>query len=241
MFLRCSRTPVSHPGRAFPTGFCVCTVMTLKLTSGLMQSILLFAQIITFINRTLSFITLSDTSLYFSRIHSFLLGFLSLRFFYIDKLSFCLWKGATVLHNLTFNYITSLSALLLLGLYIYIAFNKVSFKTSEKTKACFGKLTKFVEEKNLFKNSTVHSISTFLLLSYIQYTVTSFQILSRLSLYGEGNSELRSVVRLQGNVGPEHLPYAIPALLVLIFLSLPPPLLLISYPLGHYYGRSRQN
>ena len=31
--------------------------------------------------------------------------------------------------------------------------------------------------------------------------------------------------------GREHLPYAIPALLVLVFLSLPPPLLLISYPL----------
>ena len=31
--------------------------------------------------------------------------------------------------------------------------------------------------------------------------------------------------------GADHLPYAIPAILVLVFLSLPPPLLLISYPL----------
>ena len=41
----------------------------------------------------------------------------------------------------------------------------------------------------------------------------------------------KSVVTLQGNVnyfGPDHLPYVIPALLVLIFPSLPPPLLLIS-------------
>ena len=43
-----------------------------------------------------------------------------------------------------------------------------------------------------------------------------------------------SFVRLQGNVeyfGSDHLPYAIPAVLVLLFLSLTPPLLLISYPL----------
>ena len=215
--------------------FAIIMMMKLKLTSGLMQSILLFAQTITFINQTPSLIALSDTSLYFLKIHSFLLGLLSLRFFYIDKLSFCLWKGATVLQNLAFNYVTSLSALLLLGLYILLV-NNLSFQIHGKTKAkaCFGKMTQFIKEKTLFKNSTVHGISTFLLLSYTQYTVTSFQILSRLTLYGEGEGKLGSVVRLQGNVdyfGPGHLPYAIPALLVLIFLSLPPPLLLISYPL----------
>jgi hypothetical protein len=103
-------------------------------------------------------------------------------------------------------------------------------------------MTQFIKEKNLFNNSTVHGISTFLLLSYTQYTVTSFQILSRLTLYAEGEGKLGSVVRLQGNVdyfGPNHLPYAIPALLVLIFFSLPPRLLLTS--LTHCCGRSKQN
>ena len=213
--------------------FAIIMMMKLKLTSGLMQSTLLFAQTIPFINQTPSLASLSETSLYFSRIHSFLLGFLSFRFFYIDQLSFCLWKGATVLQNLTFNYVTSLSSALLLGLYILLV-NKVSFRVRKNTNACIGKVTQFMKEKNFFKISTVHSISTFLILSYTQYTVASFQILSRLVLYGEGGTQSHSVVRLQGNVkyfGPDHLPYAIPALLVLIFLSLPPPLLLISYPL----------
>ena len=213
--------------------FAVIMMMKLKLTSGLMQSTILFAQTITFINQTPSLVSLSETSLYFSRIHSFLLGFLSFRFFYIDQLSFCLWKGATVLQNLTFNYVTSLSSILLLGLYILLV-NKVSFRAGKKRNACFEKVTQFMKEKNLFKNSAVHGVSTFLILSYTQYTVTSFQILSRLTLYGEGGAQLHSVVRLQGSVkyfGPDHLPYAIPALLVLIFLSLPPPLLLMSYPL----------
>ena len=74
----------------------------------------------------------------------------------------------------------------------------------------------------------------FLILSYAHYTVTSFQILSRLPLYGERGKKLHYVVHLQGNVdyfGKDHLPYAILAVLVFIFLSIPPPLLLISYPL----------
>jgi hypothetical protein len=58
--------------------------------------------------------------------------------------------------------------------------------------------------------------------------------LNRVPLHGEGGKILKSVVYLQGSLeyfGVDHLPYAIPAVLVLIFLSLPPPLLLISYPL----------
>ena len=213
--------------------FAVIMIMKLKLTSGLMQSVLLFAQTIIFINHTPSLIPLSRTSLFFTRAHSFLLGFLSLRFFYIDALSFCLWRGASVLHNLTFNYVTSLATVLLLGLYIILV-NKVSFGNRGRNTVCFRRIIKFMEEKNLFKNSIVHGISTFLILSYTQYTVTSFQILSKLTLFGEGEKPIRSVVRLQGGVeyfGVDHLPYAIPAVLVLVFLSLPPPLLLISYPL----------
>ena len=213
--------------------FAIIMIMKLKLTSGLMQSMLLFAQTISFINQTPSVIAISKTSTFFTRLHSFLLGFLSLRFFYVDVLSFCLWKGATVLQNLTFNYITSLATLLILGLYILLV-NKVPLGTRGNKTVCFGRIIKFIEDKQLFKNSIVHGISTFLILSYTQYTVTSFQILSRLSLYGEGERTIRSVVRLQGSVeyfGVDHLPYAIPAVLVLVFLSLPPPLLLISYPL----------
>ncbi|CAI8031095.1 hypothetical protein GBAR_LOCUS17626 [Geodia barretti] len=91
-----------------------------------------------------------------------------------------------------------------------------------------------IKKKKLFKNSVVHGISTFLILSYYHYTTASFEILNRSSLNAEGGVKVGSVVFIQGSVdyfGPQHLPYAIPALLVLIFLSLPPPLLLISYPL----------
>ena len=84
------------------------------------------------------------------------------------------------------------------------------------------------------KGSVVHGITTFLIFSYSQYTLTSFVIISSATLLHEGEARKKFVVPFDTSVeyfGVEHLPYALPAILVLVFLSLPPPLLLISYPL----------
>ena len=210
--------------------FAVIMVMKLKMTSGLMQSLLLFAQTITLIDRVPSVISLSQTSQIFVRIHTFLLGFLSLDFFRLDELSFCLWSGATVMDNLAFHYVTTLFTILLLGTLVLVAKDNTL-----KTKViCCKTIRSLAGKTNIFKNSIVHGISTFLILSYTLYTVTSFQILSRITIHGEGEEIYRSVVYLQGNMdyfGVSHLPYAIPAVIVLLFFSIPPPLLLISYPL----------
>ena len=214
--------------------FAVIMIMKLKMTSGLMQSTLLFAQTIAFINHTPFFIVTSKASQAFLRIHTFLIGFVSLDFFRLDELSFCLWNGATVLDNLVFRYLTTLFTMLLIGGFILlIQYSSLETKLNVRY-VCCGKLRKWAGKNILFKNAIVHGISTFLILSYTQYTVTSFQILARLPLYGEGEEILSYVVSLQGSMeyfGAGHLPYAIPAVFVLLLLSLPPPLLLISYPL----------
>ena len=216
--------------------FAVIMIMKVKMTSGLMQSTLLFAQTITFINCAPSFVVTSQAqaSRIFLTIHSFLIGFLSLDFFRLDELSFCLWNGATVLDNLAFRYITTLFTILLLGGFILlIQYSSLEKKLSGRVVYC-QKLTKWAGKKKLFKNAIVHGISTFLILSYTQYTVTSFQILSLIPVYGEGEQIISYVVYRQGSIeyfGTGHLPYAIPAVFALLLLSLPPPLLLISYPL----------
>ena len=166
----------------------------------------------------------------FIRIHSGILGIFSLEFLKIDQLSFCLWEGATVHDNLLFRYLTTLFAFLLIIVYIVV----VRHNSKLENLICCNPAKRLIGKMKVFNNAIVHGISTFLILTYTQFTVTSFLILSRLKLYGEGGVTILSVVRLQGNVdyfGADHLPYAIPALLVLVFLSLPPPLLLISYPL----------
>ena len=213
--------------------FAVIMIMKVKMTSGLMQSTLLFAQTVTFINRIPPFMTMSPSNV-FIRIHTFLIGFLSLDLFTLDELSFCLWNGATVLQNFAFRYITTLFTMLLLaGFILLIQYSSLETKLSGRVAFC-QKLMKWGRKKHIFKNAIVHGISTFLILSYTQYTFTSFQILTLVPVYTEGEKTLSYVVYHQGSVeyfGAGHLPYAIPAVFVLLLLSLPPPLLLISYPL----------
>ena len=210
--------------------FSVIMLMKLKMTSGPMQSLLFFAQAITLINGICSFSTRSQTSYQFIKYHTFIVGFLKLDFFVLNELSFCLWGGATTLDNLAMRYFTTFFALLLIIAYILaLKHNAVVMKI-----ICCKKLKIFTSIIRASKNAAVHGISTFLILSYTQYTVTSFRILSRLPLYGEGGKTIGHVVHLQGNVdyfGRDHLPYAIPAVFVLLIFSIPPPFLLISYPL----------
>ena len=205
--------------------FVVIMVMRLKMTSGLMQSLLLFAQMITLINRINS---VESTAHIFIQIHTFILGFLQMDFFHLDALSFCVWKGAKTLDNLLLRYFTTLFAILLVIFCIFIEKHNLKIIHCKKLKIIAGKF-------RLFKHSVVHGISTFLILSYTQYTITSFQILSRrLPIYEKGGKVHHYAVCVQGDVvylGLEHIPYAIPAILVLLILSIPPPLLLISYPL----------
>ena len=215
--------------------FATIMITKLKMTSGLMQSLLLFAQTVLYINMAVlaGYTPLTQTSQTFIRIHTFLHGFLNLEFLRLDELSFCLWRGATVLDNLVFRYVTTLFTILLLGMFILIV-KKCSGSSGTAKITFVSKLKKLIGAMKIFNNAIVHGITTLLILSYTQYTVVSFQILSRMSLNGVGDKIFGYVVRLQGNVeyfGEHHLPYAIPAVFVLIFLSIPPPLLLISYPL----------
>ena len=211
--------------------FIVVMTFNLGVTSGYMQSFIFFAHVMFLLNHSPVLTQLSETTDVLIRIHSFIVAFFSLLFFNLDEMSFCIFKGASILGIISFNYVTTLFAVLFLTFFIFIVNHKPFLKTQV---SCCVTLPRLAEKMKLFKNSTVHGISTFLLLSYTHLSYVSFTLLSRLPFYEEGKTGYKYVFSAQGNVdyfGPDHLPYAIPALLVLIFLSLPPPLLLISYPL----------
>ena len=86
------------------------------------------------------------------------------------------------------------------------------------------------------KNSVIHSLTTFLVLSYARITLVTFKILTPSVLYGPGgqdSSYQKTVVWFDGTksyFGSEHLPYALGAILIFIIFVLIPPLLLLSYP-----------
>ena len=207
--------------------FVLVMMFKLNITSGLMQSFLLFAQTFFLVNHIPSLIPVSKIALTFISIHTLITGFFNMYFFHMDEMSFCLWKGATILDTIAFRYITTLITILLLAVFI-LAVNQRVVNTNAFVN------NKLLKKMKLQKNSVIHGISAFLILSYTQYTLTSFQIITQLPIYRKGGAIDQSVVYLQGNLqyfGVDHLPYAIPAVLILIFLSFPPPLLLISYPL----------
>ena len=66
---------------------------------------------------------------------------------------------------------------------------------------------------------------TFLLLSYTKFTLVTFTLLKPTYFSGPGGKSYDTVVDLDGTLeyfGHGHLPYAIPAILVLIFIVLLP-------------------
>ena len=87
------------------------------------------------------------------------------------------------------------------------------------------------------KNSVIHSLTTFLVLSYARITSVTFKLLAPTVLYGPGGQDSlnqTTVVWFDGTksyLGSEHLPYALGAIFMFVTFVLIPPLLLLSYPL----------
>ena len=211
--------------------FVLVMALDLNITSGLMQSFLLFSQTLFILNHVPSFRPLSNVTLTFISIHTLIVGFFNLYFFHMDEISFCLWKGATILDTLAFRYVTTLFTIFLLVLFVMAVNQGVVNAESLFTK--FNIPNKIMKKIKVQKGSIIHGISAFLIFSYTQYTLTSMQIINKVPVYRENGEIDQNVAYLQGNLeyfGINHLPYAIPAVLVLIFLSLPPPLVLVAYP-----------
>ena len=87
------------------------------------------------------------------------------------------------------------------------------------------------------KNSIIHSLTTFVVLSYARIASVTLKLLTPVVLYGEGgmdSSYRKIVVWYDGTMsyfGSDHLPYALGAIFMLITFVIVPPLLLLSYPL----------
>ena len=144
--------------------------------------------------------------------------FFNLDFFGINELSFCLWKGSTTLQMTAFKYVTVLIAFLLVYATIYF----------------FGKFTALNKLLKYSKGSSVtHGLSTFLIMVYMQSTKVSFDILIFGYLHDLKGDKVRAVVFYQGDVSPfskEHAPFAVLALLSLMFITIIPPFFLLVYP-----------
>ena len=216
-----------------PVTFVFLTLMLLNvhITAGWWNSIILFAQIIDFIGtRSLQSVELPRGLSILASIYRLIYGSFNLDFFkFEDTLSFCLWDGATVMDVLVFRYLTAAYAILLL-LILLLSFRSPCWNRCqnvwERGQAAIG--------RSHHKDLVIHGISAFLVLSYAFCVKVSFQLLTAVQLHGQGPTPEKRVVLLSGNIeyfSLDHLPYALPAIFVLILTTLP-PIFLIVYPNG---------
>ena len=142
-------------------------------------------------------------------------------FFTRNELSFCLWKGATMLDMLAFKYITMAYASLLIVATIWLINRCNLYKRIYCLRA------------STMRASITHGLSTFLVMVYAQSATVSLKILDYTPIHSKGHKYNRSVVTYQGNIPyfhPHHLPYAIPALICVFTIVIPPTIILVCYP-----------
>ena len=192
--------------------------MNISFTSGAVNGFILFAQVIDLLYVDALYTFHRDSWLV--SIYQFIYGFFNLDFFSDESLSFCLWKGATVLDVLIFKYITTVFAVVLVFGLVVI----VNYCTCWRICKCF--------RKQGFNVSVIQGLSTFLVMAYSQSTRVTFEIL-QMGVLRNMNSSLKYVVHLAGNVeylSWHHGYYAVPALVFLVFIVILPPSLLLVNP-----------
>ena len=205
--------------------FVLITLFNIQLTSGNVQGFILYAQMFnTLLITANGQIFLKDSSYTALQALQFIYRMFDLEFFTNNKLSFCLWEGASSLDLLAMKYVTIVYALLLvLAVLLYLR----KFSLTEKI---MGRLLK--QKAN--DMSIIHGLSGFLIMCYSQCTKVSLLILTPATVYFKG-PVIKSKVSFYDGRLPflkgSHLIYAIPAIISSLTLVMLPPLLFIIYPL----------
>ena len=198
----------------------------INLTSGGLNGFILFSQL----QRTLYFdasgiIPFGPITQQLTQVYQMIYGFFNLDFFNIESLSYCLWKNASVLDMICFKYVTIVySFLLVISVILFMKYCAAR---------CLGRYYSI----SALRNSIIHGISGFLVLCYTQTITVSFNILYsyRLAVSKDEKISLSNLTRVwfsgdYENFGKGHLPYAVPALVVVLTVGCIPPIILLCYP-----------
>ena len=200
----------------------------ISFTSGAVNGFILFAQMIDLLYiDSQKFFTTDKTRFFFKLLvstYQVIYGFFNLEFFSIERLSFCLWRGATVLDILVFKYITTVSAILLIVCLVLLM----------RYCSCWNRCKRCTRQR--FNVSIIHGLASFLVMAYSQSTQVTFDILQPAILKGgdSTNFSVQYAVWLNGSIeyfSWQHAYYAIPALIFLVVIVIFPPSILLINPL----------
>ena len=251
---RCNDTLSNHGflilivSKYVPLTLMMCFIMffDISLVDGPLNSFILFSQI--FISLPLyNKIGLATKGQHFASglndIADFIYNIWNLRYFEYFINNFCTLKYDSTLPTLVEEYVPAFYVLFLCVMFFIVIpwiYNCCAHSRLQAIQNCVLKMERMCIRFRYHwsvRNSVIHSLTTFLVLSYSRITLVTFKLLTPAVMYGPGgqdSSYQKTVVWFDGTksyFGSDHLPYALGALLMLITFVLIPPLLLLSYPL----------
>ena len=197
--------------------FIVIILANISLTSGVAYNAIFLAQILS----TLSFVANGAHGFPPLKYIDFVYGIVDLNF---NFPTFCLWSGANALQIKAMKYVSLLYAM---GL-VVVTITVVNHCNCSARLSC-----RFCHRIMPRQFSIVQGLIAFVVICYSQCARTSFQILTVARVLGMGKNWSKNVVFYDGSISyfsREHLPYAIPAVFMLIIVVAPLPLVLLFDP-----------
>ena len=226
---------------------CFITFFDISLVDGPLNSFILCGQMISCVHRigkiSITYPTEgANIARPMMRIAIFLYNIWNLIFIEPFLPNYCAYKSDGAMPIIASEYIAAFYVLFLCIVFFTIIpwICKCCSRSNHQLQKCTLKIERMcirVRYRWSVKNSIIHSLTTFIVLSYAKITLVTFQLLTPVFMYGPGGLDSyyrKSVVWYDGSMsyfGHEHFPYAITALIMFIVFVLIPPLLLLSYPL----------
>jgi len=219
-------------------------LLDINLASGQLNTFVFFSQMLPSLNLYAGGqITISDGAKPFVEFYQFCYGVFNLQYFEsLDSFpGLCTFNYQSALTPVALEYIiavTPIAIMFIVWLIMYTSdycvflgkWNLVG-RVGQKLRQVYRKLK---PNKNIsLSESFFRGLVTFLVLSYSKFALVTLTILTPAYLSGPGGKSYGEVVNLDGTedyFGSGHLPYAIPALLVLVFVVLLPLAVMAMYP-----------
>jgi hypothetical protein len=219
--------------------FFIVIIFNISVTSGPANAFVFFAQTITPIVKLQAdrSIPLSSFARALQTSYTIPYNIWNLNFFRSVLPPFCISRHITVLQYISTEYISAFYPFLLVTVF-YIAVSLYS-RGIQPLVCLFQPIHRcFLKFRNIWnlERSVLHSLATFLLLSYTKFTLVSFILLKSAPLVNSTGSVQATVVYYDGSVeylSKEHIPYVVVSVVVLFVFVILPPVILIMPSINH--------
>ena len=223
----------------------IALIFNISVTSGLANSFVVFAQLVSTTfgvdsGQILNYSSITPSAEILRRLYVSLYGLWNLDFFEsFDILLHCLGKNVTVLNLLILRYVTAAYPLLLLFI---VGFILTLYDRSNRVVVFFLKplhrlMARFFQVFNL-KRSIMDTFATFIVLSYAKFAVTSAYLLYPSPLIIANGETVKYVSYLDSTkvyTSLEYAPYFSAALAISLIIGLLLPTVLLLYSLKPFH------